>query len=111
MSIAGTGPTRRVASDRPDRLAWKDRRWEWAGLVPESAQFETKAGIDLEARDRWFADGLEQVPAQARAPATSRPASNSSNGGKASRVCIVPVKLIDRGATPCLTAFLQSPPW
>ena len=40
------------ASARPDRSAWKDRRWEWAGLVPESAQFETKSGIDLEARDR-----------------------------------------------------------
>ena len=46
------------ASARPDRLAWKDRRWEWAGLVPDNAQFETKGGVDLEARDRWFAQAI-----------------------------------------------------
>jgi hypothetical protein len=28
-------------SDRPDRINWPDRRWEWVGLVPNSAQFET----------------------------------------------------------------------
>lgn len=38
------------ASARPDRLAWKDRKWEWAGLVADSAEFETNSGIDLEAR-------------------------------------------------------------
>jgi hypothetical protein len=54
------------ASDRPDRLAWKDRRWEWAGLVPESVQFETKSGIDLEARDRWFAQAIVTSPAMFR---------------------------------------------
>src|SRR5262249_58470698 len=50
------------ASDRPDRLAWKDRRWEWAGLVPGSAQFEPKRGIDLEARDRWFIQAIVTSP-------------------------------------------------
>jgi hypothetical protein len=54
------------ASDRPDRLAWKDRKWEWAGLVPDSAQFETKSGIDLEARDRWFAQAIVTSPAMFR---------------------------------------------
>jgi hypothetical protein len=54
------------ASDRPDRLAWKDRRWEWAGLVPNSAQFETQSGIDLEARDRWFAQAIVTSPAMFR---------------------------------------------
>jgi hypothetical protein len=54
------------ASARPDRLAWKDRKWEWLGLVPESAQFETKAGIDLEARDRWFAQAIVTSPAMFR---------------------------------------------
>jgi hypothetical protein len=53
-------------SARPDRLAWKDRKWEWIGLVPESAQFETKAGIDLEARDRWFAQAIVTSPAMFR---------------------------------------------
>jgi hypothetical protein len=54
------------ASSRPDRLAWKDRKWEWAGLVPESAQFETKGGVDLEARDRWFAQAILTSPAMFR---------------------------------------------
>lgn len=54
------------ASSRPDRLAWKDRKWEWAGLVPESVQFETKSGLDLEARDRWFAQAIVTSPAMFR---------------------------------------------
>jgi hypothetical protein len=54
------------ASARPDRLAWKDRQWEWAGLVPESAQFETKSGVDLEARDRWFIQAIVTSPAMFR---------------------------------------------
>lgn len=53
-------------SVRPERLAWKDRRWEWLGLVPESARFETSAGIDLEARDRWFAQAIVTSPAMFR---------------------------------------------
>src|SRR5262245_18186246 len=53
-------------SDRPDRLAWPDRKWEWVGLVPGSAQFETPAGIDLEARDRWFAQAIVTSPAMFR---------------------------------------------
>jgi hypothetical protein len=54
------------ASVRPDRFAWKDRKWEWVGLVPGSAQFETKSGIDLEARDRWFAQAIVTSPAMFR---------------------------------------------
>jgi hypothetical protein len=54
------------ASARPDRFAWPDRKWEWAGLVPGSAQFETPAGIDLEARDRWFAQAIVTSPAMFR---------------------------------------------
>lgn len=53
-------------SDRPDRLAWPDRKWEWVGLVPGSAQFETAAGIDLVARDRWFAQAIVTSPAMFR---------------------------------------------
>jgi len=44
--------------DRPDRFAWPDRKWEWVGLVPNEAQFETPMGVDLEARDRWFAQAI-----------------------------------------------------
>ncbi|MEV0649683.1 DUF1214 domain-containing protein [Phytomonospora sp. NPDC050363] len=54
------------ASDRPDRLAWPDRRWEWVGLVPDDADFETPAGLDLEARDRWFIQAIVASPAMFR---------------------------------------------
>ena len=54
------------ASDRPDRFAWKDRRWEWAGLLPDTTQFETASGIDLEARDRWFIQAIVTSPAMFR---------------------------------------------
>ncbi len=53
-------------SARPDKLAWPDRKWEWIGLVPGSAQFETPAGLDLEARDRWFAQAIVTSPAMFR---------------------------------------------
>ncbi|MCG7361427.1 DUF1254 domain-containing protein [Roseomonas sp. ACRSG] len=54
------------ASDRADRLNWPDRQWEWVGLVPGSAQFETPSGLDLEARDRWFAQAIVTSPAMFR---------------------------------------------
>jgi hypothetical protein len=50
-------------SNRADRINWPDRKWEWVGLVPGSAQFETSSGIDLEARDRWFAQAIVTSPA------------------------------------------------
>jgi hypothetical protein len=54
------------ASNRPDRLAWPDRKWEWLGLVPGATQFETPMGLDLEARDRWFAQAIVTSPAMFR---------------------------------------------
>jgi hypothetical protein len=54
------------AETRPDRIAWHDRQWEWVGLVPDNADFETPAGIDLEARDRWFAQAIVASPAMFR---------------------------------------------
>jgi hypothetical protein len=54
------------ASDRMDRLNWPDRQWEWVGLVPGGAQFETPSGLDLEARDRWFAQAIVTSPAMFR---------------------------------------------
>lgn len=53
-------------SDRPDRINWPDRKWEWVGLTPGSAQFETPWGMDLEARDRWFAQAIVTSPAMFR---------------------------------------------
>jgi hypothetical protein len=54
------------ASSRPDRMAWPDRQWEWVGLVPDNADFETPAGLDLEARDRWFIQAIVASPAMFR---------------------------------------------
>jgi hypothetical protein len=54
------------ASTRSDRFAWPDRKWEWAGLVSNSTQFETSMGLDLEARDRWFAQAIVTSPAMFR---------------------------------------------
>ena len=53
-------------SQRADRINWPDRHWEWVGLVPGSAQFETPSGIDLAARDRWFAQAIVTSPAMFR---------------------------------------------
>ncbi|MGY8665835.1 DUF1254 domain-containing protein [Bradyrhizobium sp. UFLA05-109] len=53
-------------SARADRVNWPDRKWEWVGLTPGSAQFETSSGMDLEARDRWFAQAIVTSPAMFR---------------------------------------------
>jgi hypothetical protein len=50
-------------SNRPERINWPPPRWEWVDLVPNAAQFETPDGIDLEARDRWFAQAIVTSPA------------------------------------------------
>lgn len=54
------------ASERPDRFPWKDRKWEWIGLVSDNADFETDHGIDLEARERWFGQAILTSPAMFR---------------------------------------------
>jgi hypothetical protein len=54
------------ASYRPDIRTWPDRRWEWCGLIDDNADFETPAGLDLEARDRWFAQAIVASPAMFR---------------------------------------------
>jgi hypothetical protein len=53
-------------SARPDRMTWSDRKWEWAGLVPKNGNFETPTGLDVEARDRWFAQAIVASPAMFR---------------------------------------------
>jgi hypothetical protein len=59
------------ASERPDRLVWKDRRWEWASLVTDDANFETRDFVDLQARDRWFIQAIVASPAMFRRRAGS----------------------------------------
>ncbi len=56
MLVAG------FASNRPDRLVWKDRKWEYATLRWENGDFEMPTGIDLEARDRWFSQAVGMSP-------------------------------------------------
>lgn len=51
------------ANWRPDRMVWKDRKWEWVGLVSDNGNFETPSGLDLEARDRWFSQAIVSSPA------------------------------------------------
>ena len=54
------------ACRRPDRIAWKDRRWEWAALRSENGDFDTPAHVDLEARDKWFYQAIGASPAMFR---------------------------------------------
>jgi hypothetical protein len=54
------------ASARPNKIAWPDRKWEWVGLVPGNGDFTTPMGIDMEARDRWFAQAIVASPAMFR---------------------------------------------
>lgn len=49
-------------SPRPDRMVWRDRKWEWAALANEGCDFETPRGLDLEARDRWFTQAIGMSP-------------------------------------------------
>jgi hypothetical protein len=54
------------ASRRPDRVVWPDSAWEWVGLRPENADFERAGSLDVEARDRWFAQAIVASPAMFR---------------------------------------------
>lgn len=42
-----------LCSSRADRLIWKDRQWEWAGLIVDTG-FLAEDYMDVYARDRWF---------------------------------------------------------
>jgi hypothetical protein len=53
-------------SQRPERMVWKDRKWEWVSLVSDNADFMTKSTLDLDARDRWFAQAIVTSPAMFR---------------------------------------------
>ncbi|QLY24912.1 DUF1254 domain-containing protein [Bdellovibrio sp. KM01] len=57
------------ADPRPERIAWKDRKWEWVGYISNNGNFATADGIDMQARDRWFAQAIVTSPAMfARVP-------------------------------------------
>lgn len=48
---------------RPDRVVWPDRKWEWAALRYEDGDFNTATYNDLYARDKWFYQAIGASPA------------------------------------------------
>jgi hypothetical protein len=54
------------ADRRPDRMVWKDRRWEWASLRFEDGDFDTADRLDIEAREKWFYQAIGASPAMFR---------------------------------------------
>jgi hypothetical protein len=51
---------------RPDRIVWKDRKWEWASLRFEDGDFNTQSRLDTEAREKWFYQAIGASPAMFR---------------------------------------------
>ena len=47
-------------------MVWPGRAWEWVGLRPENGSFERPGSLDVEARDRWFAQAIVASPAMFR---------------------------------------------
>src|SRR4029077_9954993 len=47
------------------------RRWEWAALRHENADFRSNGYLDLEARDKWFYQAIGASPAMFRRQAGS----------------------------------------
>ncbi len=60
-----------LADRRPDRIVWPDRKWEWAALRSENADFATPNYIDLDAREKWFYQAIATSPAMFRRQAGS----------------------------------------
>jgi len=57
------------ADRRPERIVWKDRKWEWAVLRPENGTFDAEHYTDLYAREKWFFQAQIESPAMfSRAP-------------------------------------------
>ncbi|HJZ19413.1 MAG TPA: DUF1214 domain-containing protein, partial [Bradyrhizobium sp.] len=54
------------ADRRPDRVAWPDRKWEWATLRPENGTFDMPTYKDLDARAKWFYQAQVESPAMFR---------------------------------------------
>jgi len=59
------------ADRRPDRVMWKDRKWEWATLRPENGTFDTPIYKDLDARAKWFYQAQIESPAMFRRTAAA----------------------------------------
>jgi len=50
------------ADRRPDRVAWPDRKWEWASLRPENGFFDMPTYTGLDAREKWFYQATFESP-------------------------------------------------
>lgn len=59
------------ADRRPDRIAWPDRKWEWATLRPENGTFDLPTYKDLDAREKWFYQAQIESPAMFRRTAAA----------------------------------------
>jgi hypothetical protein len=59
------------ADRRPDRVMWKNRKWEWATLRPENGTFDTPTYKDLDAREKWFFQAQIESPAMFRRTAAA----------------------------------------
>jgi hypothetical protein len=59
------------ADRRADRIAWRDRKWEWASLRPENGTFDLPTAKDLEAREKWFYQAQIESPAMFRRTAAA----------------------------------------
>ncbi|MGQ3214508.1 MAG: DUF1254 domain-containing protein [Shinella sp.] len=55
-----------LADQRPDRIVWPDRQWQWASLRFENDAFETPDYRDNEAADKWFYQAIATSPAMFR---------------------------------------------
>ncbi|MEJ1242537.1 DUF1254 domain-containing protein [Chryseolinea sp. T2] len=51
------------ADRRSDKLAWNDRKWEWAVLRYANGTFDTENYTDLYAREKWFYQAQIESPA------------------------------------------------
>jgi hypothetical protein len=54
------------SDDRPDRVVWPDRQWEWASLRFEDGDFNAGFLLDLQAREKWFYQAIGASPAMFR---------------------------------------------
>jgi len=55
-----------LADRRPDRVVWKDRQWQWAGLRYENGSFDLPNYKDIYAADKWFYQAIATSPAMFR---------------------------------------------
>lgn len=51
------------ADRRPEKIVWKDRKWEWAVLQSGNGTFDTENYTDLYAREKWFYQAQIESPA------------------------------------------------